>query len=162
MIGAMAAHARGAVDLADGDAARRARRAAAGERTRGGSSRRRTRRRGRACSSACACRALGDDDTAALELDAARDGVRASSARRRTSRGSTRSPRAPAGDAHGLTPRELEVLRLVAAGRSNREIAAALVISEHTVARHLQNIFAKLGVSSRTAASAFAFAHDLL
>jgi DNA-binding NarL/FixJ family response regulator len=61
-----------------------------------------------------------------------------------------------------LTSRELEVLRLVAAGNSNRAIAAALVISEHTVARHLQNIFAKLGVSSRTAAGAFAFEHDLV
>ena len=70
--------------------------------------------------------------------------------------------RRPPPDTHGLTLRELEVLRLVAAGRSNREIAAALVISEHTVARHLQNIFAKLNVSSRTAASAFAFAHDLV
>ena len=57
--------------------------------------------------------------------------------------------------AHGLTAREQEVLGLVAAGKSNREIAADLVLSEHTVARHLQNIFAKLGVSSRTAASAF-------
>ena len=53
------------------------------------------------------------------------------------------------------------MLRLVADGRSNRQIAAALVISEHTVARHVQNIFAKLGVSSRTAASAYAYAHDL-
>ena len=65
-------------------------------------------------------------------------------------------------DAHGLTPRELEVLRLVAAGKSNREIAADLVISEHTVARHIQNIFTKLGVASRTAASAFAFEHGLV
>ena len=65
-------------------------------------------------------------------------------------------------DAHGLSRRQLEVLRLVASGKSNREIAAALVISEHTVARHLQNIFAKLDVSSRAAATAFAFEHDLV
>jgi DNA-binding NarL/FixJ family response regulator len=71
-------------------------------------------------------------------------------------------PTAGSDDRHGLTPRELEVLRLVAAGKSNREIAAELVVSEHTVARHLQNIYAKLRVSSRTAASAFAFAHDLV
>ena len=70
--------------------------------------------------------------------------------------------RAAAGDAHGLSPRELEVLRLVATGKSNREIAAVLVISEHTVARHVQNIFTKLGVPSRTAAGAFAFEHDLV
>jgi DNA-binding CsgD family transcriptional regulator len=61
----------------------------------------------------------------------------------------------------GLTAREAEVLRLVAAGKTNREAAAALVISEHTVARHLQNIFAKLEVSSRSAATAFAFEHGL-
>jgi DNA-binding NarL/FixJ family response regulator len=62
----------------------------------------------------------------------------------------------------GLTGRELEVLALVATGKTNREIAAALVISEHTVARHVQHILAKLRVSSRTAASAFAFEHDLV
>jgi DNA-binding NarL/FixJ family response regulator len=66
------------------------------------------------------------------------------------------------GDAHGLAARELEVLRLLAAGRSNRDIAGALTISERTVARHLQNISAKLGVSSRTAASVFAVEQKLV
>jgi DNA-binding NarL/FixJ family response regulator len=61
----------------------------------------------------------------------------------------------------GLTAREAGVLRLVAAGKTNREVAAELVISEHTVARHMQNIFAKLDVSSRAAATAFAFEHGL-
>jgi DNA-binding NarL/FixJ family response regulator len=65
-------------------------------------------------------------------------------------------------DRHGLTDRELEVLRLVSAGRTNKEIAAALVLSEHTVARHVQNIFTKVGVSSRAAATAFAFEHKLV
>ena len=64
-------------------------------------------------------------------------------------------------ETHGLTPRELEVLRLLAAGSSNREIASILVVSEHTVARHVQNILGKLGVASRTAAAAFAFQHGL-
>jgi DNA-binding CsgD family transcriptional regulator len=59
----------------------------------------------------------------------------------------------------GLTPREVEVLRLVASGKTNRDIAVELVISEHTVARHLQNLFAKLDVSSRSAATAFAYEH---
>jgi DNA-binding NarL/FixJ family response regulator len=54
------------------------------------------------------------------------------------------------------------VLQLIAAGKSNREIAAVLVVSEHTVARHVQNILTKLRVSSRTAAAAFAFEHDLV
>jgi DNA-binding CsgD family transcriptional regulator len=61
----------------------------------------------------------------------------------------------------GLTPREAEVLRLVASGKTNRDIAVELVISEHTVARHLQNMFVKLDVSSRSAATAFAFEHGL-
>ena len=63
---------------------------------------------------------------------------------------------------YGLSERELEVLRLVATGKSNREIASTLVISEHTVARHLQNMYAKLGLSSRAAATAFAFEHELV
>lgn len=62
----------------------------------------------------------------------------------------------------GLSPREAEVLRLVAAGRSNKEIAAELYLSVKTVSRHLSNIFAKIGVSSRAAATAFAFEHQLV
>jgi DNA-binding CsgD family transcriptional regulator len=61
----------------------------------------------------------------------------------------------------GLTAREAEVLRLVASGQSNAAIAAELVLSEKTVARHLSNIFTKLGVGSRTAAAAYAFEHQL-
>ena len=68
----------------------------------------------------------------------------------------------PAALPAGLTAREVEVLRLVAAGRSNAAIAAELVLSEKTVARHLSNIFTKLGVGSRTAAAAYAFEHDLV
>ena len=63
---------------------------------------------------------------------------------------------------HGLSAREIEVLRLVASGKSNRDIAAELVISERTVARHVQNIFAKLRLSSRAAASVFASERGLL
>jgi DNA-binding NarL/FixJ family response regulator len=65
-------------------------------------------------------------------------------------------------DTAGLSPRELEVVRLVAAGRSNQAIAAELVLSEKTVARHLSNIFGKLGVTSRTAAAAYAYEHGLV
>jgi len=71
------------------------------------------------------------------------------------------SPATPP-DAHGLSAREVQVLRLVASGMSNRDIATELVISERTVARHVQNIFAKLRLSSRAAASVFASEHGLL
>jgi DNA-binding CsgD family transcriptional regulator len=108
-----------------------------------------------------ACRALGDEETAALELAAARDTFVWLGARPDVARVDALIGR-PRGDGHGLTPREVEVLRLVAAGKSNHEIASVLVISERTVARHVQNIFAKLGVSSRAAASVFAAEHELL
>ena len=104
-----------------------------------------------------ACRSLGDDEAAALERDAARGIFERLGAKPDLERLT-----APANAAHGLSRRELEVLRLVAAGKTNRQIAEALVISEHTVARHVQNIFAKLGLSSRAGATAFAFAHDLV
>jgi DNA-binding NarL/FixJ family response regulator len=63
--------------------------------------------------------------------------------------------------AGGLTSREVEVLRLVAAGKTNRAIADDLFLSERTIDRHVSNIFTKLGVSSRAAATAFAIEHDL-
>ena len=102
---------------------------------------------------------LDDADAASLELDAATSAfatLGAAADMRRTDRLRATS-RLPA----GLTAREVEVLARVAAGGSNRDIATALVISEKTVARHLSNIFGKLGVSSRTEAAAFAFTHGL-
>jgi ATP/maltotriose-dependent transcriptional regulator MalT len=102
------------------------------------------------------CTQLGDAEAAALELESARSIFRELGAAPDLARIERDS-----GEAHGLSPRELEVLRLVAAGKSNRQIAAELVISEHTVARHVQNIYTKLGLSSRAGAAAFAFEHDL-
>jgi DNA-binding NarL/FixJ family response regulator len=69
---------------------------------------------------------------------------------------------APPGAAGGLTAREVEVLRLVAAGKTNRSIAGDLFLSDKTVARHLANIFGKLGVSTRSAATAWAYEHDVV
>ena len=109
-----------------------------------------------------ACRALGDEDTARLELDAARKAFDQLGATPDRARVEALIPRPSAGPTHGLTGRELQVLRCVATGKTNREIATELFISEHTVARHVQNLFAKLAVSSRTALTAFAFAHDLV
>jgi DNA-binding CsgD family transcriptional regulator len=109
-----------------------------------------------------ACRGLGDEDGAALEFEAARAAFDALGAEPDVARVDALSGRAETTETHGLSPREIEVLRLVAAGRTNRDIAEELVVSEHTVARHVQNIFAKLGVSSRAAATAFAFEHSLL
>jgi DNA-binding NarL/FixJ family response regulator len=108
-----------------------------------------------------ACRALDDEDTAALELDAARAAYAELEAAPDLARIDSLTGAAP-GDGHGLTERELEVLRLVAAGETNKAIAAQLVLSERTVDRHVSNIFAKLGVSSRAAATAYAYEHGLL
>ena len=108
-----------------------------------------------------ACRQLGDEGTAAMELDAARWvfqelGAAPELARlEQLSRAS--APKAPG----GLSAREVQVLALVAAGNSNRAIAAELFLSEKTVERHVGNILAKLGVGSRTAAAAYAFEHGI-
>ena len=109
-----------------------------------------------------ACAALGDDDTATLELEAARDTFERLGARPDLAHLDSLVGAAAPSDTYGLTGRELQVLRLVAAGKSNREIAAELFISDHTARRHLQNIFRKLGVSSRTAATAFGFQRGLI
>jgi ATP/maltotriose-dependent transcriptional regulator MalT len=109
-----------------------------------------------------ACRELGDEDSATLELEAARAAFEELGARPELARVDALVRSGDAGDTHGLTARELEVLRLVAAGKTNREIAGVLVLSEHTIARHVQNILTKLRVSSRTAATKFAFEHDLV
>jgi ATP/maltotriose-dependent transcriptional regulator MalT len=107
-------------------------------------------------------RALGDSDTAALDMEAARRVFRQLGAVSEIARVEALSPTVPTSGAGALTAREAQVLRLVAAGKTNGAIAVDLGISEHTVARHVQNIFAKLDVSSRSAATAFAFQHGLM
>jgi ATP/maltotriose-dependent transcriptional regulator MalT len=161
MLDAMSAHAEGAVDLADGDAqaALLALRRAwhlwqeleapyevARVRMLLG----------------LACRALGDDDTAALELEVAGDVFAQLGAAPDLARVNSLTRRDPSVDDHGLTARELQVLRLVAAGETNKAIATELVLSERTVDRHVSNIFTKLGVSSRAAATAYAYEHQLI
>jgi DNA-binding CsgD family transcriptional regulator len=108
---------------------------------------------------AAACRAAGDREGTRLELRAARAAFARLGARPEERRAAVLAADAGSGQ---LTAREIEVLRLVAAGRTNREVAAALGISGHTVARHLNNIFAKLDVSSRSAATAYAYTHHLV
>ena len=106
--------------------------------------------------------ASGDVDGARLELEAAHRSLQELGAMLDAERvadtlqaGEDLRPR-------GLTAREIEVLQLVAAGKSNREIAREMFLSEHTVSRHLQNIFAKIDVSSRAAATAFAYRYSLV
>ncbi|MBW3659873.1 MAG: LuxR C-terminal-related transcriptional regulator [Actinobacteria bacterium] len=110
-----------------------------------------------------ACRQLDDHTTADMELDAARrvlEELEAVPALEEVAELSRRPDRRDVPG--GLTPREVEVLRLVATGASNRDIADTLVISEKTVARHLSNMFTKLRVPSRAAATAWAYEHALV
>jgi DNA-binding NarL/FixJ family response regulator len=109
-----------------------------------------------------ACRELGDEDGAALELEAARDVLADLGATTDLTRVGMLLEVSEAVDDHGLTRRELEVLRHLAAGETNKAIAAELVLSARTVDRHVSNIYAKLGVSSRAAATAYAHEHALL
>lgn len=107
-----------------------------------------------------ACRSLGDHDaaTASFAAAAAVFDQLGATLDARLVRDLTSAPPLPG----GLTEREAEVLRLVAAGRTNREVATELYLSEKTVARHLSNIFTKIGVSSRAAATAYAFEHRII
>jgi DNA-binding NarL/FixJ family response regulator len=109
-----------------------------------------------------ACRALGDEEGGALELEAARETLAELGASPEVAHIDALLGRAGDGESHGLTAREVEVLRMVAAGDTNKAIAAELVLSERTVDRHVSNIFSKLGVSSRAAATAYAYEHRLI
>jgi len=109
-------------------------------------------------------RRLGDEDAAQMELDSARQAFE-----RLGASPDVRAVDVLAGSAEGtdpsggaLTPREVEVIRLVASGRTNRAVADELFLSEKTVARHLSNVYAKLGISSRAAATAYAYDHGLV
>lgn len=107
---------------------------------------------------ASACRALGDHDAEDFERQAAKETFARLGAGPDLARlTASRTDAAPE-----LTARECDVLRLVASGKTNREISAALAISQHTVARHLQNIFSKLGLSSRAAATAYAYENGIV
>ena len=110
-----------------------------------------------------ACRDSGDLDATRMELDAARAvfdrlGAEPDLQALRDVVGITAKDRQPG----GLTAREIEVLQLVASGKTNRTIATELFLSGKTVARHVANIFTKLNVSSRAAATAYAYEHDLM
>ena len=176
VLAAMADHARGAVALADGDA-----RAAL-----------QPLRRAQDCLQrvgapylcarvrvvmARAFQALGDADGTALEVEAARkvfvslgaapdlaavEALATPAAAAASAAAPAPAQAAPGKGAHGLSPRELEVLLLVAAGKTNKVIARELFVSEKTVDRHVSNIFAKLNVPSRAAATAWAYQHRLL
>lgn len=109
-----------------------------------------------------ACQALGDQDTAELELAAAGDVFARLNAAPDLARVHALHPAAAQGESHGLTPRELQVLRLLSTGDTNKSIAAKLVLSDRTVDRHVSSILTKLGVPSRAAATAFAYEHHLV
>ncbi|MFU0507606.1 helix-turn-helix transcriptional regulator [Pseudaminobacter sp. NGMCC 1.201702] len=161
VLGAIAAQSRGAVDLAEGDAQAALRLlhcafevwhrieapyAAARVRVLIG----------------LACGALGDEDGAGLEIDAARCVFERLGAGPDLARIDSLTKSFASGNTHGLTSREVLVLRLVAAGKTNGAVAAELFLSERTVERHLSNIFTKLDLSTRTAATAWAYRHRLI
>ncbi|HYN06221.1 MAG TPA: response regulator transcription factor [Vicinamibacterales bacterium] len=111
---------------------------------------------------AAVCERRGDLDGRRLELDTARRLFKALNAEPRLARIAEQSGRATRQSVGSLSEREVQVIRLLAAGKTNRDIAEALFISDRTVARHVSNIFDKLGVSTRTGAAAWAYQHHLV
>jgi ATP/maltotriose-dependent transcriptional regulator MalT len=158
---AMAAHAQGAVELAEGDV-----QAALGSLRRAFEAWRDTEAPYEAARVrvlvGMACRAFGDDEGAGLELNAARAVFERLGATPDLARIDALTKDVSPGHPHGLTPRELQVLRLVTTGKTNKTIAAELFLSEKTVDRHVSNIFNKLDVPSRSAATAYAYEHKLI
>jgi DNA-binding CsgD family transcriptional regulator len=160
VLGAMAAHARGAVELAEGNtqAAITSLRHAfeVWQQVEAPYEVARVR-----VLMGLACFALGDDDGGELEMDAARamfEQLGAAPDLARLALGKRATP----AHRYGLTPREFQILGLVAAGKTNKAIAAELFLSERTIDRHLSNILSKLNVPSRAAATAYAYEHKLL
>ncbi len=160
VLSAMAAHAQGAVELAEGDA-----QAALGSLRRAFEAWRQVEAPYEAARVrvlvGLACRAFGDDEGAGLELDAARAVFEQLGAAPDLARIASLTKATLSGRPHRLTPRELQVLRLVAAGKTNKAIAAELFLSEKTVDRHVSNIFNKIDVPTRAAATAYAYKHNL-
>jgi DNA-binding CsgD family transcriptional regulator len=108
-----------------------------------------------------ACRALDDPETSAMEFNGARTIFEQLGAMPDIERLEALT-RAEGRARGGLTEREVEVLRLVAAGKTNRAIANVLGLSEKTVARHVSNILTKIGAPSRAAATAYAYEHRVI
>ena len=158
---AIAAQARGAVDLAEGDAT-----AALGSLRRAFEVWQRIEAPYAAARVrvliGLACRAFGDEDGANLEFDAAQSVFERLGARHDLDRIGSLTKGVASRNTHRLTLREVQVLRLVAAGKTNSAVAAELFLSERTVERHLSNIFTKLDLSTRTAATAWAYEHGLI
>ena len=109
-----------------------------------------------------ACRALGDREGWRMELEAARAAYESLGAGSDIARVDALLAHRTGGGPHGLTPREVEVLRLVAAGKSNKEVGDALSLSVKTVERHVGNILTKLDVPSRAAATAWAYDNEVV
>ncbi|MCT7378045.1 helix-turn-helix transcriptional regulator [Chelativorans salis] len=161
VLGAMAAHARGSIELAEGEAAKALcslRRAfEIWQTTEAPYQAARVREL-----IGLACRALGDEEGTGLELDAASATFQRLGAAPDLARIASYAKAAASIQSHGLTKRELQVLRLVAAGKTNKAIASELFVSRRTIDRHVSNLLGKLDVSSRAAAIAYAHKHKLV